>query len=415
MGKEEKITFEELLKYAKRTIAVMHDEYGKIKPEYNELIEKVSNALKKDDNLAEIAAELRVAESPFIIEELRDRFEKIQKEEFERKSDEEKISETYGISLDSIEHIRLRSGEEYYKFYDAKTNRDIILSQNDKDKNLSEEFEDVQNNISGAHGEDALQNGEDIFKYQRMHTNNEVHMYTVQELENNPTLLGNLDGEQLKALSTILKNKDKLKISYINPMTGLALDEEHKVITAELDKNKEKYEIMYPQEYGYEDQVDSVDKDNPEVQNDLGSAESLTINDNQEQTVVEQFYSNKLDDDMTEDVDDPENQEEVNPEEKDEEIIDPDRVRMYYEYPELFDKDTTLTPEEKMKYMKAVEKHNETVENERVKNDPPKVLIKKKPKLTTINGGYADVLLLALATGYFGGIITMVVYSIINH
>lgn len=402
MNSEEKVTFDELVKYAKRSALGMQNANGMISPEDSAILRKVDAAAKKDPDIADIIIRIQRADNELVIDQLRGNFDRLQQEKFNKLSEEEKISETYGISLDNIEHIRLRSGEEYYKFYDARTNRDLILSQNNKDKNLSEEFQEVQNGISGAHSEDALQNGEDIFKYQRMHTNNEVHLYAIEEIENNPLLLGDLDVEQLKALSTLLKNKEKLKIKYINPDTGLAIDEEHKVITAELDKNKEKYEIMYPQEYGYTSAEDS--KEGPSVSDDPNQSEVIDAN-SEGKSIIETFFSDTVDEPV-------ENEEITDPDEIDEELVDPERVRMYYEYPEMLDRDTTLTEEERNRYLKAVEKHNEEVEKERSLDDPPKVLVKTKP---TSSQGFASALLLALFAGYVAGIITLIMFRIINH
>lgn len=69
------LTFDELLKYAKRTIRDMHDENGNIKSEYVELREKIENHCSMCSECRETFNQLQQANSLEEIERIRNKFE----------------------------------------------------------------------------------------------------------------------------------------------------------------------------------------------------------------------------------------------------------------------------------------------------------------------------------------------------
>ena len=83
------LTFDELLKYAKRTIKEMHDDTGNIKLEYQELINKVNNTTE----YSELISKLADANTTEEIELLRTEFEY---EKYKNLSEKEKISKLEG-------------------------------------------------------------------------------------------------------------------------------------------------------------------------------------------------------------------------------------------------------------------------------------------------------------------------------
>ena len=372
------LTFDELLKYAKRTIRDMHDENGNIKREYVELREKIENHCSMCSECRETFNQLQQANSLEEIERIRNKFE--HKEQKEELSEEEIISKKYGINVDSIEHIKLNDGKEYYHFYDIRLNKDIVLKQSSDNKNMSEELKEVQEGLSSAQGADEKENGEEAFRYQRMHTNNEIDLYSVEELTNRPEILGRLDVEQMKSVLVLLKNKDILNIKEINPETGIAIDDKHKVITSYYNKNTQKYEVDLPNEYQYKT-------------NDVPAEQIEDI-------------SNKTDD---------------IPNEIDGILIDREKVKLYYEYPELLEGGAITNQQEKQVYIKAVQKYSEIQEqkNNGSQMDKPKVLVKNNKNSIVgesdlKQAGFINLLLLSLATGFAGGVITTIMYMIIK-
>ena len=83
------LTFDELLKYSKRTMKKMRDENGNIKPEYKILIEKVNNS----PEYRNIISRLQETDSQIEIERLRLEFEN--KNQFNNVNEEETISKQY--------------------------------------------------------------------------------------------------------------------------------------------------------------------------------------------------------------------------------------------------------------------------------------------------------------------------------
>ena len=378
----EHLTFDELLKYSKRTIKIMSDEFGNIKEEYKQLRDKINNHIDNCPNCKKMLIKLQETESLEEIDELRNKFES--KKEEEKITEEEKISKQYGISLDNIEHIKSHDGKEYYHFFDVKLNKDVILKKNDDNKNMSEELKEVQENISVAQGEDEKTNGEEAFRYQRMHTNNEVKLYDVNQIIENPALLGEISKEQMKVVSVLLKNKDILKIKQINLETGIGIDENHKVITAYYNEKSQKYEVNTPTEYQYKTEKVSIH------------------NDSQAATDDELDKTLEITNDMLEEIDGV--------------LIDQERVKLYYEYPELLDRENMVSEQEKIAYMKAVENYKQLQEKKQSETtkDKPKVLVLKDKKEEEKQAGYIDAILLALTTGFAGGVITTIMLGIIN-
>ena len=379
------LTFDELLKYSKRTMKKMRDENGNIKSEYKILIEKVNNS----PEYSNIISRLQETDSQIEIERLRMEFEN--KNQFSNVNEEETISKQYGISLESIEHIKLHDGKEYYHFYDIKLNKDVILRKNNNNRNMSEEFTDVQEGLSAAQTTDEQTNGEEAFRYQRLHTNNEVKLYNVEELISNPELVGNLNMKQMKVISVLLKNKDILRIKQINPETGIAIDDRHKIITSYYNEKNQKYEVNLPNKYEYTKDVVSI----PMV-------EKVSQNNN-----IEGKENIEVKNDFVE--------------EKDGILIDQERVKLYYEYPELLDKQNIISETEKKAYIKAIQEYQKSLQSRQNGSlkDSSKVLVYKDKNSISIEddqrqAGFINLLLLSLTTGFAGGIITAIMLGIIK-
>ena len=231
------------------------------------------------------------------------------KEKENKKDEMENITEEYGIDFKNIKHVRLQNGKEYYKLYDIKLNKDYLLEQDNKNKNLSEEFKEIQESVKEAQKYSDETNASEVFRYQLMHTNNGKILYSIDEIENNPDLLSNINVEQIKAISTLLKNKDRLHLISINVETGIAIDQNHEMIVAELNERTHQYEINRLQEYEYDTEIVSSNE----------MLENMNLLDIDSYDIV-----------ITDDV----------PTIVNGENLDPARVKFFYEYPEALDKQT---------------------------------------------------------------------------
>lgn len=200
------ITFDDLVKYAK--IKNVNGTDLKELLANKSLIYKVEELRNNDSNLDEIVNRLQncyfsVAE----LNEIEELYEKFFGPDV-KKAPEEDIAEKFGVALDNIEIVNLDNGEEAYKFV-SLNNRDIVLKKDDN-KEVDEAKE-----VSKLNG----------YK--------ELKFYSKEELNNRLDLLNDLSLEQIEKIRSLTKNKN---VEVINPEFGLALDDDHKLITATYDK-----------------------------------------------------------------------------------------------------------------------------------------------------------------------------------
>lgn len=305
------------------------------------------------------------------------------KEKGNKKDEIENLTEEYGIDFKNIKHIRLQNGKEYYKLYDMKLNKDYLLEQNDKNKNLSEEFKEIQENIKEAQKYSGETNAQEVFRYQLMHTNNGKVLYSIEEVESNQDLLLNINKEQIKAISTLLKNKDRLHLVSINIETGIAIDQNHEMIVAELNEKNHQYEINRPQEYQYDTEIVSSNE----------ILENMDLLDIDSYDIV-----------ITDDV----------PTIINGENLDPARVKFFYEYPEALDKQT-LSKKERLAYLIAIKKFQlmKEAKQKEIEKEDVKKYVKVKKNLFN-QTGFTNTILLSLLTGFAGGVITTIMYMVIK-
>ena len=200
------ITFEDLVKYAK--IKNVNGTDLKELLANKSLIYKVEELRNNDSHIDEVVNRLQNCYfSNIELTEIEDLYEKYFGPDV-KKAPEEDIAEKFGIALDNIEIVNLDNGEEAYKFV-SLNNRDIVLKKDDN-KEVDEAKE-----VSKLNG----------YK--------ELKFYTKEELNNRLDLLNDLSLEQIEKIRSLTKNKN---VEVINPEFGLALDDDHKLITATYDK-----------------------------------------------------------------------------------------------------------------------------------------------------------------------------------
>ena len=238
------ITFEDLVKYAK--IKNVNGTDLKELLANKSLIYKVEELRNNDSHIDEVVNRLQNCYfSNIELTEIEDLYEKYFGPDV-KKAPEEDIAEKFGIALDNIEIVNLDNGEEAYKFV-SLNNRDIVLKKDDN-KEVDEAKE-----VSKLNG----------YK--------ELKFYTKEELNNRLDLLNDLSLEQIEKIRSLTKNKN---VEVINPEFGLALDDDHKLITATYDK---------------ENGVVNVVDNNEEVLEEIGDVELDTANAN---VAEEKEYAN---------------------------------------------------------------------------------------------------------------------------
>ena len=238
------ITFEDLVKYAK--IKNVNGTDLKELLANKSLIYKVEELRNNDPHIDEVVNRLQNCYfSNIELTEIEDLYEKYFGPDV-KKAPEEDIAEKFGIALDNIEIVNLDNGEEAYKFV-SLNNRDIVLKKDDN-KEVDEAKE-----VSKLNG----------YK--------ELKFYTKEELNNRLDLLNDLSLEQIEKIRSLTKNKN---VEVINPEFGLALDDDHKLITATYDK---------------ENGVVNVVDNNEEVLEEIGDVELDTANAN---VAEEKEYAN---------------------------------------------------------------------------------------------------------------------------
>jgi len=265
----------------------------------------------------------------------------------------------------------------------ASLNKDYLLEQDNKNKNLSEEFKEIQESVKEAQKYSSETNASEVFRYQLLHTNNGKILYSIEEVESNHDILSNINDEQKKAVSTLIKNKDKLHLISINVETGIAIDQNHEIIVAELNEKTHQYEINRPLEYQYDTE---------------------TVNYNEMLENMDLLDIDSYDIVITDDV----------PTIVNGENLDPSRVKFFYEYPEALNKQT-LSQKERFAYLIAIKKFRLMKEEKRreIEKNDTKRYVKVKKNLFN-QTGFTNTILLSLLTGFAGGVITTIMYMVIK-
>ena len=224
------ITFDDLVKYSK--IKNVNGSNIKELLKNKELVLKIEELREKDPNLDEVINKLqRCNFTQKEVEDIKRIYDNYFGPDIE-KTEEEMISEKYGISIDNIETFRLDNGEEVYKITNAD-NKDVVLKKSDKEETIEEELENLSDSVGFS--SDLDNNAKDAVEYQRLHSYNELKFYTKEELNNKPELLNNLNREQIEEVRTLIKMEN---VVFINPENGLGLGVNHELILAEYDNEK---------------------------------------------------------------------------------------------------------------------------------------------------------------------------------
>ena len=223
------ITFMELVKYAKMKSVNGYNLDQILKHEG--LIRKVEKLKKEDSQLNEVVEKLKKCDfSDKELNRLKDLFESYFGLEVEA-TDEELIAEEFGVSLDKVDTIKLKSGEEIYRVIDSD-NRDIVL-QKDHNKKLGDELSEYASVV--GFDSNLENNTEGACEYQRINGYNNLEFYTKEEINNRPELLEELSIDQIEKIRVLIKMNN---VVFINPKFGLGLGVNHQLIYADYNSSK---------------------------------------------------------------------------------------------------------------------------------------------------------------------------------
>ena len=224
------ITFRDLVKYAhiKNVNSLDIKELLKNK----ELVIKIEDKRQQDPNLNEVVEQLQKCNfTKNELDKIKDLYEKYFGLE-EPISEEEIIAEKFGVSIDKIDTVKLRNGEEVYRVIDSN-NKDIVLKKNDNNSSLEEELSEFSDSVE--FDSNLENNAEDAAEYQRLHGYNELDFYTKEEINRKPELLDGLSIEQIEEIRVLTKMNN---VVFINPQNGLGLGINHQLIHADYNSFK---------------------------------------------------------------------------------------------------------------------------------------------------------------------------------
>lgn len=292
---------------------------------------------------------------------------------------ENEIQKTFGISIDNIHHHFLDNGKEVFYFYDSKLNRNVVLENNKEGKTLVEQLKEIQSKNEIYQTENNVQNTNNMLESLRQQ-DMELKMIDVNEIHNYTNQLNNLNEEQTKKLRMLITSSKDMNIKYINIENMLGIDENNRLFEVKHNKEKDIYNIITPDEGIYNE-------------------ENITTSDRIDSNYTELEQSNALENIYEDDL------EIKKSDDLDEEMIN--QIEIYYNYPELLN---NLPDNERIKWQRYVDIYKDKKVKEMSKLDTPKQIVKKDEK----KAGYVDALLLALITGFFGGIFATLMTIIIS-
>ena len=186
-----------------------------------------------------------------------------QKKETSKEEQMKSVAEIYGITLSDIEEVHLPNGKEYFKFYNPEDKNLKMIENRDMDRNISEQFKDIQKTLQASQGEDGLANARAVFDYQMQYQNVELTLIPIRELNNNRSsyryLLDEIDENQRKAIRVLLQNIDYLDLEYINIANAIAVDKQNRVIHSWYNVATGKCELKAAEVRNYENEQKGVD------------------------------------------------------------------------------------------------------------------------------------------------------------
>lgn len=341
--------------------------------EERKIIQKYNDLYMNDEKWKTLIDQLKNIKSEIDQEKIVEEFLKSENlKEQENKSEEEKIAAAYGIDVSNIEKVTINNGKTIYKFYSPNINKYVLLKQDASGKSLDEQLKNIQENSVKYQQYSDQDNANAIMENQRINTNNELKLFPINEINSHPERVANLTEKEKNQLSELNSKRDELGLVSINFENCIAMTNTGKIYEAEYNTSLNRVVVT---EKGATKELNTKSKEE-NVEKDKSGIEDL------DKTMV-----------LTE-----EKQKEIKAQ------IDPNKAQLYYDYPELM---ANLPEQEKELY----QKNNDMINKEKEKTvEKPKIKVFK----LNDNKGFTNVVLLALTTGFFGGMLTTMVIEILK-
>ena len=303
-------------------------------------------------------------------------------EEFKRK-----LAEKYNIKLDNIEQVEIK-GKQYFKFVDPEKNEVTLLENMDQNRDLTEQFIEVQKNYS-VKGQDGNEIAEKIFENEKKYSKKEVQFVNFNELfdtvnnEIQPNnrfneYLAKIPLERRKEIRELIKTSRELDLVKINFEDGIALNNNNELIGASYNKQTGEIDISTAKKITYENEkFDSNDQQLILVTDEEIEEKLINIQNNPYQTVtIGEVDLNK------------------------------EQLDRYYNYPEILEKSKN-----KSLIGRIINVYTNLLKKQEVKNnikEPPKILTLKKPKGNYPNAAFVYNVLLMILSSFALGILTAI-------
>ncbi len=173
----------------------------------------------------------------------------------EKTEQKEQIAREYGLDLEQIKHIKLDSGKEFFQFFDKKTKEVKMVENIDYKKDLKQQFEESQKDLSESQSENAKENAEKTFNHNLKYKNKEAELISIEEFKNNKyrykRRLRKLDTKTRNKIVALLSKQKDLELEYINLENGIGIDEKQNTIDVKYDFINNKAEFVEPLTISY--------------------------------------------------------------------------------------------------------------------------------------------------------------------
>ena len=173
----------------------------------------------------------------------------------EQTEQKEQIAREYGLDLEQIKHIKLDSGKEFFQFFDKKTKEVKMVENINYKRDLKQQFEESQKDLSESQSENAKENAEKTFNHNLKYKNKEAELISIEEFKNNKyrykRRLRKLDTKTRNKIVALLSKQKDLELEYINLENGIGIDEKQNTIDVKYDFINNKAEFVEPLTISY--------------------------------------------------------------------------------------------------------------------------------------------------------------------
>ena len=284
---------------------------------------------------------------------------------------EEVVKKEFAIKLENMEQINLKDGRQFFKLYDASTDSYIMIINNDRSKNMSEQFKDIQNMMLSAQTQNATMNARGIYDTEAKYSRTVLSLTPINEMYKVMNQIG--DARKRQMLITLIKSSQMLKLRFVNVDNCIAIDEQGKVISAYFNENTNKVEL---------DVADALKFDANSVTSLNSQYDEIDLSSIDFDQIVEEI---EVSDDM--------------PIEIAGEKIDPKFVKQAYEYPELVERSTQVNNKQRFILQHIIMAMRKRQMNKQNSNSKQKVYVKNNQT------AFVNKLVLAVLAGIAIGVL----------